>query len=1794
MRPPLHLFWLFFWSFLGSLNAAPNPGPALDVALHQPQPELPGPSSRRSGITISEVFHAPPTRPDGLSVQFIELFNSLPWFEDLSGWQIRGAVQFSFPSNTFLPARSYLVVAVNPSDLKQAYSFATNCFGPFVNNESLPRRQGKLQVWNRNGGLCFELDYRDQDPWPVANQGTGHSLVLARPTLGERNPAAWAASAESGGSPGLPDPLPSLAPKAIRINEVFATSTPPDSDFVELYNYSESPMDLSEWSLSDDPSTLRFRFPTNTVLSARGFLTLDSQQLGFSLASSGERLFLRSPDQRVVDSVRYPSQLPGFSWGRFPDGSSQLQFLSSRTPSLPNSSPQPSTVVLNEVMYHPPSDDDADEFIELHNPSPNSIDLANWQLQDAIQFTFPTNSILAAGGYIVVAKDVDRLKSNYPSLDPNRIAGAYQGSLGNSGERVALAQPISIVTTNQAGIVSISTRHVVVDEVTYGTGGRWGKWSDGGGSSLERKDPRADGRLAPNWADSDESKKSPWTTVEFTGRLDNGNGSANPLQILSIGAGEFLLDNVELSVQGSTNRVINPTFEGGTNSWVAQGNHNGTTLETTEGDASAQSLHVRATGPGNTGANRIYGRLYSALSANQTATLRARVRWLKGSPNILLRIHGNWLEAPGWILATKNLGTPGAQNSRFVPNAPPAITDVTHFPVLPAANQAVRVIARVSDRDGLSKVSLLYRRDTTTNLTEVAMEDNGAGLYSAMIPGQVTASLVAFHVVASDNSDQPAQSKFPDNAPVRECLVRWGEAAGNIPLGPYRIWATRDTISKWIRRERLSNDPLDSTFVCGNYRVIYNAGAQYSGSPFHSPGFDSPTGANCDYLATMPPDDPFLGEFELNLLQPGNGGGDTTCQQEQQAYWIARELGLPYSHRRPVQVFVNGVRRGIVFEDAQQPNSDYVQQWFHDDPDGDLHKIQLWFEFEVDASTFQAIGADLGRYVTTGNAKKTARYRWTFPRRSYGNEPNNYTNLFNLVEVVNTNVAGDRYLRALQHSVDVDNWFRTHITEHIVGNNDSYSYGGGQNMYTYRPSQGRWKLLIWDIDFAFASQGPTTDLFNTGGANIGPRNDVPAFARIYWQGIIDAVQGPLTAERYGPIIDSRYNGMRTSGAAVTAGTSIKTFLSQRRSYILSLLKSNNAPLRITTNSGTNYVTDSSMITIAGTAPLEARELRINGYPLQLTWTTKTAWTARFALQPGTNSLQLGGLDFRGQPLTNDPVFIQIVSTATPESPIGKVVFNELMHHPQLDPAGFVELKNLSLNTGFDVSGWRIEGLQFTFPPGTFLEPNGYLVIANDSREFASTYGTALRVAGQYSGRLSRVGETLRLIRPATQNSPETEIDSVTYRTTPPWPSAANAGASLQLIDASQENNRPGNWSAAPPNLARFTPGAQNSVAAFLPTLPPVWLNEIQPINLTGILDASGKREPWVELYNSGDSEISLAGLYLGDNPAQPNTWPFPADAKLAPHQYAIVWLDGEPAQSTPTEWHANFRADIDKGIVLLSLADGGRSIVLDALQYTPISGERSVGYFPDGDPNSLRLLGQATPRLANSLSLPRYPIWINEWMSDNATVLRDPADRDFEDWFELYNAGDFPIDLTGFLLSDSRTNATPFEIPTGYILPAKGRLLVWADGEPGQNRPDLADLHVDFKLSAGGESIVLRAPDGTLIDAVDFGPQAIDQSHGRSPDGGNIIVEQRIPTPGKLNVGGRPNIRTVTSTQEGLAIEWDTIPGTQYIVERWADFGPDSVPENASGILTAKGALLRFVATTGDATSAFYRIRQLP
>ena len=325
-------------------------------------------------------------------------------------------------------------------------------------------------------------------------------------------------------------------------------------------------------------------------------------------------------------------------------------------------------------------------------------------------------------------------------------------------------------------------------------------------------------------------------------------------------------------------------------------------------------------------------------------------------------------------------------------------------------------------------------------------------------------------------------------------------------------------------------------------------------------------------------------------------------------------------------------------------------------------------------------------------------------------------------------------------------------------------------------------------------------------------------------------------------------------------------------------------------------------------------------------------------------------------------------------------------------------------------------------------------------------------------------------------------------------------------------------------LSAATPGAANSVRATLPPFPPIWLNEVLPNNFflgtNGLADRFGERDPWVELYNGGTNALSLDGYALANNYTNLAQWPFPSNLLINPKQFLLVWLDGQPAQSTNTELHTSFRAAPDLGSVVLSKGTN-LAAVIDHLNYnSPVAG-RSYGSYPDGQVSGRRSFSTVTPNATNNPASAPITVFINEWMADNLGVLNDPADLPlfrYEDWFELFNPGANTVDLTGYFLSDTLTNTTQFSIPVGTIIPPRGYLLVWADNTPAQNQPTNQDIHANFSLAKSGEALALFAPDGTVIDAITFGPQISDVSQGRFPDGSASIYFLTNVTPRAANV----------------------------------------------------------------------------
>jgi hypothetical protein len=201
-----------------------------------------------------------------------------------------------------------------------------------------------------------------------------------------------------------------------------------------------------------------------------------------------------------------------------------------------------------------------------------------------------------------------------------------------------------------------------------------------------------------------------------------------------------------------------------------------------------------------------------------------------------------------------------------------------------------------------------------------------------------------------------------------------------------------------------------------------------------------------------------------------------------------------------------------------------------------------------------------------------------------------------------------------------------------------------------------------------------------------------------------------------------------------------------------------------------------------------------------------------------------------------------------------VVINEINYNP---PEGasleFVELYNPDA-APVPMGGWSFaRGIHFIFPEGSFLPPNGYLVLCQNREEVARKFGLPLdALLGNFTGSLDNGGETLTLI-----DATGAVVDSLQYDDDAPWATGADgAGPSLERICASFDSGHPGNWNAPPGGNP--TPLAPNHMTQCPPPsipAPKIAINEIHyhPVN-----DADAKEE-FVELRNNTAASINLKG-----------------------------------------------------------------------------------------------------------------------------------------------------------------------------------------------------------------------------------------------------------------------------------------------------------------------------------------------
>jgi hypothetical protein len=1153
-------------------------------------------------ILISEVMYHPQT--DEAHGEWVEIYNETAARHDLSGWRFTAGIDFTFPPNTTIESKAYLVIAADPNAIRTSYSI-TNVVGPFT--KRLNNNSDHIILCDNAAGIMAEVDYADSGKWPAAADGAGFSLAKKNLLYDSMDPDNWGASAERGGSPGRANGVRPVSD--LVINEVgFNTS---GTHFIEVYNRSALGKLVTDHYLSNDPDNLRkFALPNPTLIMGNGRVWFSDSELGFRLDALGERVFLSNASGDVIDAYVVEPARREMTEGRWPDGQDDWFYMNPTTGTA-NTVELTTSVVINEIMYHPPTDQDADEFIELYNAGSQAVDLTGWSFTRGVSYDFTTGTTIDPGQYRVIAKDAARLMSRYAGLTSATVIGSYQGNLDDGGERVRLRD----------------RNHNPADDVVYSDGGHWSRWADGYGSSLEVIDPRQHNGNYQNWTASDETSQSQWTFFTYTMNYNApSNAEMQELQLNLMSDGVTLIDDIRIT-RGATNYLASGDFEAGQGSWLFIGNHVRSSVTTEDKHGGTRSLKIVSTGRGDTGANHIENDCSPAMPAGAgSTTVSFWARWLWGNRVLCTRTPDNLLSETHMLPIPLVTGTPGRRNTAYRANLGPVFSKVRHAPVVPNAGQAVTVAGRIYDPDGVTSAILAYKADSDGAYLTTPMYDDGAhgdtaagdGIYGAQIPTRAAGQTVAFYLRATDGAG--TSNTWPTD-PAAPALYRVESGLMSSQFQTYRMIMTSADYNLLFNRPHLSNEELNCTFIHNELDVYYNCTMRFIGSPFHR----STTGYT-GFKVTFNNDEKFLG-FKDGARVDNNPG--YSPYHDKLSYDMQRWMGLPSCQTDWATVRVNANNQGNM-EDILPPASPlYLDMFYRGNSGGGAFEVDdrftfnsnddMNFGFTYTDATFQYFGPDKDVY------------RHNYEVRNHDNE-DDYTSIILMLQALNTGLPA--YTTSVTKVLNVEQWFKLFAIRMCISDWDFIAGQRGKNCYLYwSPNEHHWDLFGWDSELTFETGKVNMSIWSQFGP-ISAFQAHPPFRHYYFHYIKLMLDKHFTRAKLDPWID--HYSSKVGGSPATE----KTFIDGRRTYLQSQISPYiSTPVAITTNNGDPFAVTQPQVLLQGTAPVQAYSVRVGGVEYALNWSNVTVWNRTFPLSLGPNNLVLEFLDDDKQLIGTDSIVV---------------------------------------------------------------------------------------------------------------------------------------------------------------------------------------------------------------------------------------------------------------------------------------------------------------------------------------------------------------------------------------------------------------------------------------------------------------------------------------------------------------------------------------------------------------------------
>ncbi|WP_158524608.1 lamin tail domain-containing protein [Auritidibacter sp. NML100628] len=366
---------------LATILLAPLTGAGLVLApftataetLEQPSAEV---AQSEVTVVINEVVSK-----GGDPGDWVEFYNYGTEDVDLSGYVLKDdddSHSYVFPENTVIPAGGYLVIDEKTAD-NPGFDFGLG-------------GKDQVRLFAPDGTtLVDSVSWDTHANGSYSRNADGDVVETANPTKGAANDF------------GSEDPAPGND-RSVVINEVVYDDIEGYEDSIELYNTSETEVDLTGYSVHDDKDRPGEGDLTGSLAPGEFLVLTKDKDFSFGLGK-GDSVSLRDASGAEIDRLDYEATSPIANFSRCPDGTGEFQHGTKTTLGAPNNCepvaeiPTPGELVLNEIDSSPA------DWLEFLNPGDEEIDISGVEIRDNSddhRFRFPQDTTLGAGEYLIV------------------------------------------------------------------------------------------------------------------------------------------------------------------------------------------------------------------------------------------------------------------------------------------------------------------------------------------------------------------------------------------------------------------------------------------------------------------------------------------------------------------------------------------------------------------------------------------------------------------------------------------------------------------------------------------------------------------------------------------------------------------------------------------------------------------------------------------------------------------------------------------------------------------------------------------------------------------------------------------------------------------------------------------------------------------------------------------------------------------------------------------------------------------------------------------------------------------------------------------------------------------------------------------------------------------------------------------------------------------------------------------------------------------------------------------------